>query len=125
MSVQHGHQHLDPLEVLLAEDDQVLQDIFRDTMEKEARIRGTVVDGVETAIVAMAANRFGAVISDGLNGGWKTVLGNALEQEAVPVLFSLDTDAVAEARFLDIMAYEKGRTSFGLILATLVELPRR
>lgn len=97
------------VELLIAEDDATLRELFGRGLERVPEIAGTIVEDSESAVKAIEHGNFGIVISDGLNGGWYRVLSSATESKARPVLYSARDVFLAEAADSGILAFNKSR----------------
>jgi len=109
--------------LLLVDDDPVFRLLYGRSLEDYSRFNSDIVDGVSSALSAIATKQYAVVISDGLCGGWTEVLGAAMEQEARPILYTADLEFVRFATNIEIEVYDKGRTTFRQVLDLILDHP--
>lgn len=107
--------------ILAVDDARIWRDILRENLE-ESKIAHTVVGSTAEATTAIATGEYTGVITDGLNGGWKTVSAAARAAGARCVLMSLSLESIAAAHESGIPAHDKAGMSPELIQNIIQQL---
>lgn len=107
--------------ILAVDDARMWRDILRENLVK-SKIAHTVVGSTEEATTAIATGEYTGVITDGLNGGWKTVSAAARAVGAKCALMSVSLETVAAAQQAGIPAHDKADMSPELVQDIIQQL---
>lgn len=107
--------------ILAVDDARVWRDILRENLV-ESNIAHTVVGSTEAATTAIATGEYTGVITDGLNGDWKTVSAAARTAGAQCVLMSFSLESIAAAHESGIPAHDKADMSPELVQDMIQQL---
>ncbi len=107
--------------ILAVDDARLWRDILRENLV-ESKIAHTIVGTTEEATTAIATGEYTGVITDGLNGEWKTVSAAAQAAGAQCVLMTLSLESIAAAQESGMPAHDKAEMSPELIQDMIQQL---